>query len=219
MTGLTVPPRLSVSNSSFTTTTRSIDDPKVAALSTTSSYTLTTSESRSSMIEITAAVRRNGEKMFLVIGDNVAWGAALGGSVQSGREASGKVAVDAGTDVGLKGLGRVLVGGGEGEDSNMQNPERENTGGSDSGVVVKQQRSVQEDEGRKGKLLGEGIPGRGILKREQTEKEKGESERESDWRTSSKTRTEYKQEYFTQDDNGLNPYIQLNVRLVPFMRV
>jgi len=162
--------------------------------------------------------------MFLVIGVKVARDAAVEESVQSGRGLSGEVAMDVGTAAGVKGIGRVLVGGGRGgERTNIQSPKIGTRTVMTAGVVGGQQRSAQEHEGRKGRLLGDrafaveyrevrlkvkleiGGYSKEIEKQKRKKVKEAAREREGNWQTASKTGTE---EHSSQGDTGLNPYIQ-----------
>jgi len=148
---------------------------------------------------------KNGRKMFLVIGVKVARDAVVEESVQSGRVVDGKVALDVGTAMGVKGVGMIPVAGGRGEAKTAMM----------AGVVGRQQRSVQEDGVQKGRLSGDWVFAveykeiRLKLKleirgpRQQRKKEKEEPiDSNRDIQTGSNMGTEDKQEHFSRIDNG-----------------
>ncbi|RPB18719.1 hypothetical protein L211DRAFT_871658 [Terfezia boudieri ATCC MYA-4762] len=94
--------------------------------------------------DVMTAVRRNGGKMFLVIGVKVARNADVQKEVSRGKVVSGKLQVDAGSGVGVQGLARVerVAGGKNGEGVNI-------------GVVGSHVRGVVDEGGRKERLPGD----------------------------------------------------------------
>ena len=96
--------------------------------------------------EIMTAVRRNGGKMFLVVGVKVARDAEVQKDVSRGKIVSGKLQVDARSGVGVQGFPRVHVeriAGGQGEE------------GVGMGVVGSRTNGVVDEGGRRERLLGD----------------------------------------------------------------
>ena len=91
--------------------------------------------------DIMAAVRRNGGKMFLVIGVKVARDAEVQKKNSREKAVDGRVRVDVGGGVGVRGLGKVAVG-------------KDGVGAS-MGVGGGQAREVVDEGGRKERLLGD----------------------------------------------------------------
>ncbi|RPB18722.1 hypothetical protein L211DRAFT_853850 [Terfezia boudieri ATCC MYA-4762] len=133
---------ISISSSKSSTTTYRLDSALIRTLSLTQHNLVWAALLHGQYKkEVMTAVRRNGGKMFLVIGLKVARDAEMQKEVSRGKALSGGVRVDLGGGVGVQGLGKVAVGK-DGE-------------GASIGVGGGQTREVVDEGSRKERLLGD----------------------------------------------------------------